>query len=569
MSVKISRAISNIKITTAIKLISAIGLVSAVSLNIIGYQKISLLQDNITSMYNIDVQNIESGKEMSSNLGNVQTNIKSQLADYNPKLDSSISESLASLSSTIKSYGEKAISEEQKNNADNLINILSSYNNTWDSIKSQIMNNQPVDESKRALLTVDQSATIDALNRLLDGNTTNAEKKYFSSKLTAQSATKEFTVIGICSLLLLAIISVLMTITIKKLSRNIICNMEVISNGKLDVDIDTMGTNEFGVMNKALDKTVKSVSQMIANIMEKTGTIVEGAKALDVVAKEMLIASKDVHGATQVMADGSTAQAQDLMGIDKQFSSFSEELNFMVNAVEDITNSNTDIHRLTTSGEKDIHTLVESASKVSSSFTGFQDQFHKFSELITQVNSIVEVITNIASQTKLLSLNASIEAARAGEQGKGFAVVANEVNNLSQQSKVSADEITKLIVTISQATEEIINVTDEMGTELNNQQTNTDEIALSFKNILESLKNSNSKIEKLSSSANGILGEKDKLVDRVVNASSIAEEVSASSEEITASASQMDLHANEVVNTAKDLENIVEGTISELNKFTV
>ncbi|MFW2491260.1 methyl-accepting chemotaxis protein [Clostridium chromiireducens] len=569
MSVKIRRRMADMKITTAINLISAVGLITVVLLSSIGYQKIWVLQDNITSMYNIDVQNIESGKAMSSKLGNIQTNIKSQLVDYNPKLDSSISENLASLSSTIKSYGDKAINEEQKNNADNLINILSSYSNTWDSIKSQIKNNRPVDESTKALLTVEQNATIDALSRLLDGNTLNAEKKYFSSKLTAQSATKEFTVIGICSLLVFVTISTLVIVTIKRSSKSMIDTMEVISNGKLDVDIDTIGTNEFAIMNKALDKTVKSVSQMVSNIMEKTDTIVEESKALDGVAKEMLIASNDVHGATQVMSDGSTAQAQDLMGIDKQFSLFSEELNLMINAVEDITNSNTDIHSLTTSGEKDIQTLVGSANKVSSSFTGFQEQFHKFSGLITQVNSIVEVITNIASQTKLLSLNASIEAARAGEQGKGFAVVANEVNNLSQQSKVSADEITKLIVTISQATEKIIKVTEEMGAELNNQQTNTDAIALSFKNILESLESSNSKIERLSSSANGILGEKDKLVDRVVNASSIAEEVSASSEEITASASQMNSHANEVVNTAKGLANIVEETISELNKFTV
>jgi methyl-accepting chemotaxis protein len=94
-----------------------------------------------------------------------------------------------------------------------------------------------------------------------------------------------------------------------------------------------------------------------------------------------------------------------------------------------------------------------------------------------QIRHAVDLINNVAAQTRLLALNATIEAARAGDLGKGFAVVAGEVKSLATETSASSEEILGQVTTVQQAASDAVRVLEEVTSNIREMSSLVDGIA--------------------------------------------------------------------------------------------
>lgn len=153
------------------------------------------------------------------------------------------------------------------------------------------------------------------------------------------------------------------------------------------------------------------------------------------------------------------------------------------------------IHQMATgnnSNAQESTAIMGAMTDVADFCSQMRDSFSKIEGLLAKLENNNNDITKIASQTNLLSLNASIEAARAGQAGRGFAVVAEEIKNLSENSRVTAvdsnsnkEEISRAMEELLQEADHLTEIVDEVNTRMTNLAASTEEIAASTDAVQE------------------------------------------------------------------------------------
>lgn len=225
---------------------------------------------------------------------------------------------------------------------------------------------------------------------------------------------------------------------------------------KAEVTADSLGSvaDAFNLMIAGLMSLVTQASNVAVEIQRSTAEILHSAESMRIAASQQSSQIRNASEAVNAMSHTTQRMAENAKAATQT----------SVEATQAAVKGGTAVAE-TIKGMQRIRATVQSTGK----------KIKGLGERSLEIGAIIEVISEIATQTNMLALNAAIEAARAGEHGKGFAVVADEVRKLAERAARATKDITGLIKGIQVETSEAVTVMEagtrevEDGTKLADQ----------------------------------------------------------------------------------------------------
>lgn len=306
-------------------------------------------------------------------------------------------------------------------------------------------------------------------------------------------------------------------IEIQILSIIVICIFSVyttmVSNTNSKLEIKNMEEQKV-LVEKMFEKTRNAAGQMAANIDD----INDRASQLKQAMQETQQNMNEINIGSTETAQAVQNQLEQTENIKKRIENVADGSGAIIESIKNTKNAIDE-------GSEHIENLVKKVDAAVDSGALVNKELSELDKYMSQMNSIIDIINEITSQTSLLALNASIEAARAGEAGKGFAVVATEISHMADQTQNATVEITGLIKNVSDAIVKVIDVSENMIDMIKGQKDVTGAAADSFKIIDDNSKNVYVNSEKLSDSVKELEEANKQIIESISTISAISEEV--------------------------------------------
>lgn len=331
-----------------------------------------------------------------------------------------------------------------------------------------------------------------------------------------------------------------------------------ISNGDLTEEIIVRSKDEIGQLGQAFRDMQHSLKRLIGNIEKNTEFVAASSEQLTASAEQTMYATEHVASAVQEVAGNAESQMNSVEQNAQLINEVTEGISHIADRSTKV--SELAIHTMTQAeiGGQAVSDTVNQMSSIQSSVLESNRMISSLSERSKEVGTILTVITGIAQQTNLLSLNAAIEAARAGEHGKGFAVVADEVRKLAEQSQQSATEIFTIIQGIQQDTESSVNIMAKVTEDVKEGMAISNEAIEKFQQILTSTQEITPQMDEVSQTAQIVQSAIQAVHDTAIELENMAKSNAASSEEVAASTEEQLASMEEITASAKTLSTMAE-----------
>ncbi|KQU19378.1 hypothetical protein ASG65_24225 [Bacillus sp. Leaf13] len=305
--------------------------------------------------------------------------------------------------------------------------------------------------------------------------------------------------------------------------------------GNLSKPITSVRQDEIGDLSHGFEGMRVSLSHIIQNVRERARTMNKTTVSIHQSFEEMVESYDQIVTGTTEEAKASEERAHHIDRISNMISDLTETIRLMSEQTNTMNEFTLHTNKLAEQGSKQVQDVTSQMDKIMGNGQASKANLVSLEEDVVKINEVIGLIRIIASQTNLLSLNASIEAARAGDAGRGFAVVAQEVQKLAVQTDESIDVISESIMRINEQTAKVIQNNDESFQDILNGVSLVENNGEIFNKIFDSVEKLLKGTEQLAHHSQKINVSSD---ESLASIQEIAEEGVATTEQISAAAIQ-------------------------------
>ena len=341
----------------------------------------------------------------------------------------------------------------------------------------------------------------------------------------------------------------------------------------LDFTVDETETkllqskDEFGIMAKALASLQQKLGETVSQIKNQSDRLFDSSNGMYKNISNMTQTTDQVDRAVQEIAEGATNQANETQKANENVITIGTMIEDTNNEVEELKKTAKNMQE----AQRTAHEILEELGTVNqhtkASVEEIAQQTMTTNVSATKIREVTGLITDIAEETNLLSLNASIEAARAGEAGRGFAVVASQIQKLAEQSDVSAKQIENIIDQLVADSEKAVATMEQVQRIIDEQSRDVDRTGEVFRSVSDGIQKSIDGINLIGQKVQNMDQARIAVVDTVSNLSAIAEENAASTQESSASVTSITGIADEMQISSEDMRKIAEDLDQRMAAF--